>query len=155
MWDTFSEAQIGDRVWGVQGGIPQKDKTNGTITKIKQGNYCNLTVRFDINTIEQYTVEGFYLAGELEAEIETKPALYRFQPPTLFALYERKMPNVDLMVVIRNTAPFIFMQEPCSHRSVRIKLTEEQLNSLTLFYIGQSGKTIHFEEISQSFLSEN
>lgn len=53
-----------------------------------------------------------------------------------------------LTFVIRDNAPFIHMQEPPRHRTVAIRLTQEQRQQLILKATGSSGKTQHFEEIS-------
>lgn len=57
-----------------------------------------------------------------------------------------------LTVIIRDNSPFIFMQEPPTHRSVTIELTDEQLNSLKLNYIGVSCGQEYYESISKAFL---
>lgn len=66
-----------------------------------------------------------------------------------------KIPDVSLRVVIRDSSPFIFMQEPVKHRSVRIELTPEQRDQLALECIGKSCGADIYEEISQAFLEEN
>ncbi len=53
-----------------------------------------------------------------------------------------------LTVVIRNPSPFIHMQEPPTHRTVRLVLTDEQRELLSMRWVGSSGKVQHFEEIA-------
>ena len=51
----------------------------------------------------------------------------------------------ELTVIIADYAPFIHLQEPVNHRSVKIKLTDEQAEQFKL------GKNEH---ISQCFIEE-
>ena len=59
---------------------------------------------------------------------------------------------MKLTVIINNIAPFIHLQEPVQHRSVRIELTEEQKKMLRMKWVARSGATDYYEEISHCFL---
>ena len=59
---------------------------------------------------------------------------------------------MKLTVIIRNPAPFIFMQEPVSHRRVTILLTDWQIAKLELQHVGTSGKAKYHEEVAMCFL---
>ena len=57
-----------------------------------------------------------------------------------------------LTVVIRNEANFIFMQEPCTYRTVHIELTPEQEEQLALRYVGQTCGSKIYENVAHCFL---
>ncbi len=59
---------------------------------------------------------------------------------------------MKLTVIIRNPANFIFMQEPCTHRTVQIDLTSEQEEKLKMQKVGRNCGQDVYEEISQCFL---
>ena len=59
---------------------------------------------------------------------------------------------MKIIVIIRNPAPLIFMQEPVSLRKVEIELTEEQSKKIELDHIGTEGEVKYYEEISQCFI---
>lgn len=56
-----------------------------------------------------------------------------------------------LTVVIRNEAPMLFCQDPPTHRTVQIELTEPQVFALRLRWIGHSAGTDYHESVSQCF----
>lgn len=57
-------------------------------------------------------------------------------------------PYGHLTFVIRDTAPFQVLEEPVTHRTVRIDLTPEQREKLLMFATGQSGGKEIWESIS-------
>lgn len=65
---------------------------------------------------------------------------------------ERMLPPDTLTVIIRDDAPIIYCNDSPSYRSVRIKLTAEQREALTLFATGTSGETILWETISRAII---
>jgi hypothetical protein len=65
---------------------------------------------------------------------------------------DKKIPKVKLTVVIRDESPFLHLQEPVTHRSVVIWLTEGQLDQLALHCTGRIGGSDLFESLSQCFL---
>ena len=62
-----------------------------------------------------------------------------------------KIPNVKLVVIIRDESPMYMYQDPPNYRAVSIELTEEQKEQLRLF---RNKYDKNFEEISESFLEE-
>jgi hypothetical protein len=63
-------------------------------------------------------------------------------------------PTRTLRFIIIDPAPFYFMQEPCERRSVKIELTDEQLQRLELRKTGTNcGKPV-YENISAIFLDD-
>jgi hypothetical protein len=69
-----------------------------------------------------------------------------------YEMQEQKLPGNILTVVIRNDAPLIHCGDCPSYRSVRIELTDEQLNLLGLKWTSSSGKDDYYEEISRCFI---
>ena len=65
---------------------------------------------------------------------------------------ERKMPGDTLTVIIRNDAPMIHCGDSPTYRSVRITLTNEQLNTMSLMKTGSSFGKPMYEKISHVFL---
>jgi hypothetical protein len=63
-------------------------------------------------------------------------------------------PPKFLTVIIADYAKFTHAQEPVEHGSVKIELTQEQLNKLRLNYTDSRGTDKHYEKISQCFLEE-
>jgi hypothetical protein len=63
-------------------------------------------------------------------------------------------PPEHLTVIIIDDSPFVHMQEPPIKRSVRIKLTDEQLMSLRLLRTGYSRGIACYESISCCFLED-
>jgi hypothetical protein len=63
-------------------------------------------------------------------------------------------PPEHLVVIIADDSPFIHMQEPPVKRSVRIKLTEEQVMELRLARTGYSRGNPYYERISCCFLED-
>lgn len=59
-----------------------------------------------------------------------------------------------LCVIIADHSRFVLMQEPVRHRSVAIRLTASQMETLRLRYTGTNGGTPMYEEISSVFLEE-
>lgn len=66
---------------------------------------------------------------------------------------EDKKPNGKLTFIIRDSSPLEFMLEPVTHRTVTIELTEEQINKLSLRWIGNRDGDL-YEEISTVFYEE-
>jgi hypothetical protein len=61
---------------------------------------------------------------------------------------------MKLIVIIRDPAPLIMLEEPIQHRRVEIEFTEEQLEALRLFSHGvDRGKKI-YEQYSFCFIEE-
>lgn len=59
-----------------------------------------------------------------------------------------RRPKGHLTFVVRDTAPLAVLQEPVGHRTVRVELTEEQLDRLSLRKTGWSGGGPIYESIS-------
>ena len=57
-----------------------------------------------------------------------------------------------LTVIIRDISPFIFMQEPVSHRTVHIELTPEQEKLLAFQVTGKNNGEDVVEDISACFI---
>lgn len=53
---------------------------------------------------------------------------------------------MKLTVIIRDISPFIHLQEPCTHRTVQIPLTDEQVHLLRM------NKD---EQVSQSYIEND
>lgn len=67
---------------------------------------------------------------------------------------EHRYPPKTLRVIIRDAAPLAIMQEPVSHRSVSIELTDEQMERLRLHSHGSAGGAPIYEEVSLVFFEE-
>lgn len=68
-----------------------------------------------------------------------------------------KLPEeTKLTVVIRNLGPMFYAEEPPTHRTVQIQLTDEQLEKLRLKVTHGFGypSIDQYEEISNCFLEE-
>ena len=65
--------------------------------------------------------------------------------------YDKRAGDV-LTVLIRDAGPMINFQDPPTHRSVRIHLTDEQVDSLALQCTGTSGGNPIYEDISSCFI---
>ena len=63
-----------------------------------------------------------------------------------------RMPPEVLTVVIRNDGPLAVCGSAPTYRSVRVCLTQEQREKLTLRYTHTSGGRQHFESIAQCFI---
>lgn len=63
-----------------------------------------------------------------------------------------KLPGNIITVIIRNDASVIFCESSPAYRSVRIELTEEQREKLTLKQVGVNCGHEIFETISQCFI---
>lgn len=57
-----------------------------------------------------------------------------------------------MTVVIADDSRFIHLQEPVQHRTVQIKLTDEQRRLIALHHVGRLGKTDIFESISSCWI---
>jgi hypothetical protein len=64
-------------------------------------------------------------------------------------------PPKILTVIIRNDAPLIHLNDPPSHRSVRVELTPEQLDALQLNWAHTSSGIKHYESVSHAFLEDS
>jgi hypothetical protein len=62
------------------------------------------------------------------------------------------LPGNVLTVIIRDIGPLIHLQEPPTHRSVQITLTDEQRTALALQWTGSNCGVDHYEEIGQCFI---
>lgn len=60
-----------------------------------------------------------------------------------------------LTVIIGDDSRFIHLQEPVQHRTVKIKLTQEQRDALSLKFTGAQGPVAHYEFISKCILEES
>lgn len=56
-----------------------------------------------------------------------------------------------LTVIIRDPSNFIHLQEPCTFRSVQIKLNAEQQKQIALQQRGINCGKVYYEEISHCF----
>lgn len=63
-----------------------------------------------------------------------------------------KIPGTHLTVVIRDDSPVIHCGDCPTYRSVRLRLTAEQLALLHLRWVGISGGSDYFESISKVFI---
>jgi len=63
-----------------------------------------------------------------------------------------RRPGRILTIVIRDDSPMIFCDDSPTYRSVRIPLTDEQMETLALRWVGRSGVTDYHETISKVFL---
>lgn len=59
-----------------------------------------------------------------------------------------------LTVVIRDVSAFVHLDEPVTRRTVRIQLTDEQIEKLRLHYTHSSHGSDFHEQISTCFLEE-
>ena len=61
-------------------------------------------------------------------------------------------PGRILTVVIRDDSPFVHMQEPVRHRTVRIELTDAQIEQLRMRQTGTVMGVPMYEDVAQCFL---
>lgn len=65
-----------------------------------------------------------------------------------------RAPGRILTVIIRDSNPIRCLNEPSSHRSVRVILTKNQVERLRLCYTGEVLGKPTYEEIDQCFIEE-
>lgn len=65
---------------------------------------------------------------------------------------ESVLPHHVVTVVIRDDSPMMNTQSPPRRRSVRIELTDEQLEVLALEWVGRSGGADIYEEIESMWI---
>lgn len=65
------------------------------------------------------------------------------------------MSTLSLIVIIRDESPLLHLNEPVSHRTIKIRLTEEQHEALKLRQIGTDRGAPIFEAYSMCILEES